>query len=151
MKCHRHGQSVHNAFRPEHWCYVRKNLKATTQFTSTFMQLFMMFAWKVWQQLCLTLACSAGLRTPCSLRDDETSRKCATLALYLWIRDEQHRNFYYTAIYWLKKVKCLTEQHFNEVLQWFFRKHIGLFQVQEGVSWPRSRLGIWERGLKERS
>lgn len=33
--------------------------------------------------------CSAGLHTPCSPKDDETSRKCATLALYLWIRDEQ--------------------------------------------------------------
>lgn len=24
MKCHQHDRSVHNAFRPEHWCYVRK-------------------------------------------------------------------------------------------------------------------------------
>lgn len=24
MKCHRHDQGMYNAFRLEHWCYVRK-------------------------------------------------------------------------------------------------------------------------------
>ena len=45
MKCHQHDCSVHNAFRPEHWCYIRKTWKQP-QASLTFMQLFMMFSGK---------------------------------------------------------------------------------------------------------
>ncbi len=69
MKCHRHDQGVHNAFRPGHWCYVRKTWKQPHRCP---------------QPLCNYLLCLLGkcdnccvcfshvLQALCSLRDIET-------------------------------------------------------------------------------